>query len=67
MDLCEFERLREKFELQGDPDSTYLISLIYFYVFETGSPCRPSRPGTHSVDQAGLELTRICLPLPPKC
>jgi hypothetical protein len=24
-------------------------------------------PRTHSVDQAGLELTEICLPLPPEC
>uniref|UniRef100_A0A8C8UP70 Uncharacterized protein n=1 Tax=Peromyscus maniculatus bairdii TaxID=230844 RepID=A0A8C8UP70_PERMB len=24
-------------------------------------------PGTHFVDQAGLELTEICLPLPHKC
>jgi hypothetical protein len=27
----------------------------------------PGFPGTHSVDQAGLEHTEICLPLPPKC
>jgi hypothetical protein len=24
-------------------------------------------PGTHSVDQAGLELTEICLSLAPEC
>ncbi|KAL6030280.1 hypothetical protein STEG23_009295 [Scotinomys teguina] len=24
-------------------------------------------PGMGSVDQAGLELTEICLPLPPEC
>jgi hypothetical protein len=24
------------------------------------------RPGTHSADQTGLELTKICLPLLPK-
>jgi hypothetical protein len=28
------------------------------------SPCSPGCPGTHSVDQAGLELTEILLPLP---
>jgi hypothetical protein len=27
----------------------------------------PNCPGTHSVDQAGLELTEIHLPLPSKC
>ena len=31
------------------------------------SLCSPGCPGTHSVDQAGLELTEICLPLLPKC
>jgi hypothetical protein len=31
------------------------------------SLCSPGCPGTHSVDQAGLELTEIYLPLPPKC
>ena len=29
--------------------------------------CSPGCPGTRSVDQAGLELTEICLPLPPRC
>lgn len=24
-------------------------------------------PGTHSVEEAGLELTEIYLPLPPEC
>jgi hypothetical protein len=28
-----------------------------------GSDC----PETYYVEQAGLELTEICLPLPPKC
>jgi len=28
--------------------------------------CSPGCPGTHSVDQTGLELTETCLPLPPK-
>ena len=27
----------------------------------------PGYPGTHSVDQASLELTEICLSLPPEC
>jgi hypothetical protein len=38
--------------------------------FEIASHSAPlTRPGTHSIDQAGLEmeLTKICLPLPPKC
>jgi hypothetical protein len=31
------------------------------------SLCIPGCLGTHYVDQAGLELTEIFLPLPPKC
>ena len=31
------------------------------------SLCIPGCPGAHFIDQAGLELTKICLPLPPKC
>jgi hypothetical protein len=27
----------------------------------------PGCPGTHSIDQGGLKLTDICLPLLPKC
>ena len=27
----------------------------------------PAYPGTHFVDQAGLQLTEICLPLSSKC
>ena len=30
------------------------------------SLCSPDCPGTHYVDRAGLKLTEICLPLPPK-
>jgi hypothetical protein len=31
------------------------------------SLCSPGCPGISSLDQAGLKLTDICLPLPPKC
>jgi hypothetical protein len=41
-------------------------SLSFFSVFrDRVSLCSPGCPGTHSVDQAGLELRS--LPLPPKC
>ena len=40
---------------------------FFFGLFETGSPCSPRCPGTLSVEEAGLELTKIYLPLPPKC
>ena len=33
----------------------------FFGLFETGFPFSPSWPGAHYVDQAGLELTEICL------
>lgn len=42
-----------------------LIFLVTF-VLETVSLCSPGYLGTHSVDLAGLELTEIPLPLPPK-
>jgi hypothetical protein len=29
--------------------------------------CSPGCPGSQSVDQTGLELTEIHLPLPPEC
>jgi hypothetical protein len=31
----------------------------FFFFFETVSLCRPSCPGTHSVDQAGLKLRNL--------
>ena len=34
-------------------------------MFSRQSPCSPSCPGTHTVDQAGHELTEMCLALPP--
>jgi hypothetical protein len=39
--------------------------LVWFFR-DRVSLCSPGCPGTHSVDQAGLEL-RNGLPLPPKC
>jgi hypothetical protein len=29
---------------------------IYLFIWDRVSPCSPGCPGTHSVDQAGLEL-----------
>ena len=55
--------IRTKSGLAG-PSFTYLF---IFCLFETGSPFSPSWPGAHYVDQAGLELTEIHLPLPPEC
>ena len=40
----------------------FLVFQDRFSLFSFGA-C----PGTHSVDQAGLKLTEICLPLPPEC
>jgi hypothetical protein len=31
------------------------------------SLCSPGCPGTHSAEQAGLELRDLCLILPPEC
>ena len=42
-------------------------SNIAFCFQDRGSPCSPGCPGIYSVDQAGLELIEIHLPLLPKC
>ena len=45
------------------------FSLSFRYLGRAGS-CNvgnPGCPGTHSIGQAGLELTEIHLPLPPQC
>jgi hypothetical protein len=47
-----------------------VTSFLEFFCFgDRVSLCSPGCPGTHSVDQAGLqvELTEIHLSLPPKC
>ena len=41
--------------------------LVGWFLETRVSLCSPVCPGTHSVDQAGLRLTEIHLPLPPKC
>lgn len=40
---------------------------MFFVCFEKGSHYVAECPGTHYVNQAGLELNEICLPLPRKC
>jgi hypothetical protein len=49
-----------------------IILLLFFVYLVFGvlrwvSLCNPGCSGTHSVDQAGLELTEVCLPLLPEC
>jgi hypothetical protein len=52
---------------------TFHLTFFFLEMGEEGvfqdrvSLCSPGCPGTHSVDQAGLELTEIHLPLPPEC
>jgi hypothetical protein len=50
------------------PENTFLfVCLVGWLVFrDRVSLCSSGCPGTHSVDQAGLEL-RNPLPLPPEC
>jgi len=48
---------------QSSPGQTPLTPLL----FEMVSLCSPGCPRTHSVDQVGLELTEIPLPLSPEC
>jgi hypothetical protein len=40
------------------------MNLLFFFFWDRVSLCSSGCPGTHSVDQAVLE---ICLPLPRKC
>jgi hypothetical protein len=56
------------------PSSFFFVSLVFFFFFvvvvfcffqERVSPCSRGCPGSLSVDQAGLELRKIFLPLPP--
>jgi hypothetical protein len=49
-------------------DIRYLFFFFPSNVFRDGiSLCSSGYPSTYSVDQAGLKLTEICLPVPPKC
>jgi hypothetical protein len=43
------------------------FKLVSFCLLSQGLLCSPGRPGTHCVDQAGLELTEIFLHLSPEC
>ena len=49
----------------------FLVFLVFFFflVFKTGFRCSFLEPVLELalVDQVGLELTEICLPLPPQC
>ena len=45
-----------------------LLAFLFLFFFEIGFLCGfGACPGTHSVDQAGLKLTEICVPLPTEC
>jgi hypothetical protein len=44
-----------KFDIQA-VTFFFLFLSFFFWFFETGFLCNPGCPGTHSVDQAGLEL-----------
>ena len=46
----------------------FIFFLFCIFVFQDKiSLCSLSCPGPCSVDQAGLHLTEVCLPLPPNC
>jgi hypothetical protein len=43
------------------------LRTFLFVFWDRVSLCSPGCSGTHSVDQTALELTEICLSLPPSC
>lgn len=43
--------------------SLYVLARDFFEI----RFCCPDYPGTHLVDQTGLDLTEVHQPLPPKC
>jgi hypothetical protein len=43
------------------------LSSFLFVIQDRISLCSFGHLGTRSVDQTGLELTEMCLPLPPEC
>ena len=47
--------------------SSFSLVVAVFVFLRQVSLCSPGCATTHSVDQAGLELTEIHLPLPPEC
>ena len=50
------------------PKGPYTLFCFVLFCFETGFLCGfVACPGISSVDQAGLELTEIRLPLLPEC
>ena len=44
-----------------------VFSFLHLFLLRQVSLCSPCQPRTCCVVQAGLELTEICQPLPPKC
>jgi hypothetical protein len=68
-DCCTHCSKGRKAEKTFDTD-LYIFNLLFIlftYLFRDRiSLHSPGCPGTHSVDQAGLKLTEILLPLPPE-
>jgi hypothetical protein len=56
----------DKIESYKDLQANHVV-LCYFFQSSSLSLCSPGCPGTHSVDQAGLRLIEIHLPLPIEC
>ena len=44
-----------------------VVVMFVCFFSDRVSLCSPGFPGTHSVDQVGLELVELILPLPPEC
>ena len=59
------DRETRKIALSPWPLAICFLSSVFW---DRVSLCKsPGCPGTHYVDQDGLKLTEICLPLPPEC
>jgi hypothetical protein len=55
-----------QFLFQSHITDKHIAFVLFRFVFKTASHYLGC-PRTHSVDQAGLKITEIHLPLPPKC
>jgi hypothetical protein len=65
--LTGLNHLTLEFVVKGALNPVFVCFVVVVVFRVRVSLCSPHCPRTHSVDQAGLKLTKICLSLPPEC